>query len=131
MSVQLRVDLSEIEELGPKLARLDTQLQTEIAEGIQIKCKLVKSDAQMKCPVKTGFLRSTIYAKLLSFIPGSQRFLQIVIGAWAHYARFQEFGTRHIAPRMFIRKAFRERWPEIKTFIDYIIRKVIGEVGQT
>ena len=45
-------------------------------------------------PVETGFLRNSASVQMES------EFLAIVMWA-AHYARFQEFGTRWIAPKLF------------------------------
>jgi HK97 gp10 family phage protein len=49
-------------------------------------------------PVRTGYLRSTIYHKVEG--------LSLEAGATADYAPFQEFGTRRMAAHPFLRPAF-------------------------
>ena len=70
------------------------------------------------CPVRTGYLRSTIFFKSVGL-------LDFEFGASADYAVHQEFGTRFFAARPFIRpalEAYREElihtgWKAVKEAI--------------
>lgn len=60
--------------------------------------------AKEKVPVRTGYLRSTIYRVRSPFM-GRYTF---ILGAYAHYAGFVEFGTRKMAARPYLRPAIEE-----------------------
>jgi HK97 gp10 family phage protein len=124
MSIQIDSDVFGLYELEEKMARLDTQLFLEIQDTLQGEANLIASRAQFYAPIRTGFLRSTIYAVVTAF-------LHFKVGAWCYYAKFQEFGTRYIPAQRFLSRAFQEQWPRLKSRVDYIVRKVILEVGRT
>lgn len=102
------------------MLKLDTKLQLEVHEALRIGANLIKADAMRDCPVKTGFLRSTIYAIVKTI-------WVFAIGAWAFYGKFQEYGTRYIRARMFIQNAIKRRWPQVRDMIRRAIILAMSE----
>ena len=124
MAVQIDCDISGVDELQRKMELLDTKLQADIHERLQAEANLIKATAQSYAPVRTGFLRSTIYVVVTGL-------MHVKIGAWAFYAKYQEFGTRRTRGVHFLSRAFQEHWPRLRQAIDYVVDKVIGEVAAT
>jgi hypothetical protein len=62
----------------------------------------IRKDAQAYCPVRTGRLRESIH---VSSQRGTNKQLWYTIYSHLDYAVYQEYGTRHIAPRAFMGKA--------------------------
>jgi len=122
VSVQIRIDVSEIEDFARKMQRLPTGMQTEVHEALGITANLIKADAKGWAPVLTGFLRSTIYAKVI-------KQWVFVVGAWAYYARFQELGTRYIRAVRFLGRAVKRWWPRVRDMIQRAIVIAAGEAG--
>jgi len=69
----------------------------------------VKALAKQLVPVRTGYLRSTIYAKIQEWVAE--------IGAEAHYALFVEFGTRHMQAQPYLYPAIQEHLPQLEDII--------------
>jgi HK97 gp10 family phage protein len=67
------------------------------------------------CPVRTGYLRSTIYFEMTEQ-------LNYEFGAKADYAIFVEFGTWKMAAQPFIRPAYEAYQTEI---LDAVVRGII------
>ena len=74
----------------------------------------MKEYSQSICPVRTGFLRSSIYFKMLET-------LSYEFGAEADYALFVEMGTRFMAAQPFIR-------PAVEAYTSVILQAVIDAV---
>lgn len=62
----------------------------------------IRKDARSFCPVDTGRLRESIH---VSSQRDRNRQLFMTIHSYLDYAVYQEYGTRHIAPRAFMGKA--------------------------
>jgi len=69
----------------------------------------VKALAKQLVPVRTGYLRSTIYAKIQEWVAE--------IGAEAPYALFVEFGTRHMQAQPYLYPAIQEHLPQLEDII--------------
>jgi len=66
----------------------------------------VTERARAIVPVRTGYLRSTIYSERTGFLGWE-------VGASAFYAGFVEFGTRYMRARPYLRPAIEEKMPEV------------------
>ncbi len=99
------------------MSKVDTNMQIEVQDYLQGFGNLIKSDAIADAPERTGFLKSTIYARVKEWV--------LYIGAWADYAKFQEFGTRYIQGVHFISNAIQNRWPQISEFMNRAIKEAI------
>jgi len=82
----------------PLLQRIVARLKEVWTGELEAVGRAMVEYAQGICPVRTGYLRSTIYFHTVS--PLSFEF-----GASASYAVFVEMGTYRMAPRPFIRPA--------------------------
>ncbi len=81
---------------------------------------ITKDIAMQECPVRTGFLRSTIYYR-------SEGPFRYSVGATAGYAGYVEFGTQFMAAQPFLHPAF----IEVHTyFFDYIVREINEELDK-
>lgn len=74
-----------VQDLGYTLSTVDIVLYPKYAEGCRVFCDTFIAEAQIRCPVKTGFLRSTISA--------STDGTSMTCMAGADYAQYVEYGT--------------------------------------
>jgi HK97 gp10 family phage protein len=81
----------------------------------------VKAEAMRKVPVRTGYLRSTIYARV--------RDLVVQIGAEATYALFVELGTRKMRAQPYLWPAIQEYLPQLEELIREAIEFAKTEAG--
>lgn len=119
MSVELRLDVEGLETLREKLHRLDNCIKRKVGEAMLFEAEAMRNAARARCPVRTGRLRDSIYAKVQDWI--------IKLGATAPYAVFQEFGTRYIRPKEFLRNAVHLRLQSLINRINHAISDAAGE----
>ena len=74
-------------------------------EGLDLLGEMAEQKAKTYAPVRTGVLRESI-----RFI---RRGFEVLLSSRVFYAVFQEFGTRFIAPRLFMTRALEEIRPLI------------------
>lgn len=87
--------LGNIAARGPKAqARTMRNAETAAQEAAQ--------EARRLCPVDTGYLRSTIYGRVVADPTG----WRAVVGASADYAGFVEYGTSRQIAQPFLRPAY-------------------------
>ena len=98
-----------------KLIRLDEAMKRKVHEAMLFEAEAMKTMARERCPVRTGRLRDSIYAKVRDGI--------LQLGATAPYAIYQELGTRHIMPREFLKNAV---WLRMQSLVNRVNR-AIGE----
>jgi hypothetical protein len=72
-------------------------------------------------PVKTGYLRSTIYARVQNWVAE--------IGAEATYALFVELGTRRMQAHAYLYPAIQEYLPQLEDVICQAIDAAKAEAG--
>jgi hypothetical protein len=103
------------------LKSVSENLKAKVHEGIlNVGHAWMVPYAQSICPVRTGYLRSTIF-----FVPGE--ILEFSFGASADYAMPVELGHlsragRFIAPQPFIRPAIETYYPQI---LDAVVQAVM------
>ncbi|MEM0006816.1 MAG: HK97 gp10 family phage protein [Candidatus Bathyarchaeia archaeon] len=81
----------------------------------------VREYARSLAPVRTGYLRSTIYATVKDWVAE--------IGAEASYAMFVEFGTRHMKARPYLYPAIQEHLPRLEAVIVEALEHAASEAG--
>ena len=114
MSVEIDVDVSEAEAFLADFApELDAVLEEEIPAFMDEAVELARADA----PVKTGFLRATVFWECV----GDEWHLI----AGAGYAVYQEFGTRWIRAKLFLTHA----WEMVQASLDSFVDKVLGRLS--
>lgn len=121
MSVEMEMHLEGLHELREKLNRLDDGMKRNVHEAMQFEAEAMKNAARARCPVRTGRLRDSIYAKVHDWI--------LELGATAPYAVYQEFGTRYIQARRFLSNAVELRMRSLINRINQAIRQAIGEAS--
>jgi len=99
MSFKLEFEWKGIKELERTLSRAPPELRTLIHKRMEKKSGEVVLFAKHFVPVRTGYLRNTIYYRSIGF-------LQFLIEAYAYYAGFVEYGTSKIHARPYLRPAF-------------------------
>jgi len=115
VSVEMEIHVANLPALREKLARLDSTLKVKVQDAMEFEAEGMKNIARARCPVRTGRLRDSIYARVQDWI--------LQLGATAPYAVYQELGTRYIRPREFLKNAV---WLRMQSLINRINR-AIGE----
>jgi hypothetical protein len=99
LSATLRVKVENAQELAAMLREtFPGALDGNVQDAVQRVAQLMFAEAVRLCPVRTGYLQSTIRLEPR----GKWTFL---LSARAPYASFVEWGTRFIAPRLFMTRA--------------------------
>jgi len=114
------IDVENIDDFGRYMDKADTNIQLAVRAELQTFGDRIKSDAEKDAPVLTGFLRSTIYARVKEWV--------LYVGAWADYAKFQEYGTRYIRGLHFVSNAIQTHWSQIR---EYMARAVNDAIRRT
>ena len=81
----------------------------------------VKAEAQRIVPVRTGYLRSTIYAKVQEWV--------VEVGADAAYALFVELGTKYMQAHPYLYPAIQEYLPQLESVVIAAIEQAKVEAG--
>ena len=115
----MEMHIDGVADLRRKLNQLDDGMKIKVHEAMQFEADAMKNIARARCPVRTGRLRDSIYAKVKDWI--------LQLGATAPYAIFQELGTRYIRPRKFLKNAVSLR---IQSLINRINRAIKGAVRE-
>jgi HK97 gp10 family phage protein len=121
MAVEIMCEVSGVEEFKQAVQQLDSAMQKYVHELLVGWAADVKALAKQLAPVRTGYLRSSIYAKIQEWVAE--------IGAEATYAMFVEFGTRYMQARPYLFPAVEEYLPKIEQIILEAIDKAKAEAG--
>ena len=119
MSVDMEIHVHKLPALREKLIRLDEAMKRKVHEAMQFEAEAMKTMARERCPVRTGYLRDTIYAMVLDWL--------LKLGATAPYAVYQELGTRYIRPREFLKNAVSLRMKSLVNRINRVLAEAIKE----
>jgi len=123
MSVEMEMHIEGVPELREKLTRLDDSMKRNIQDLMQREAETMKDASRAMCPVRTGRLRESIFAKVEEWT--------VKLGATAPYAFYQEFGTRHIRPRRFLSNAVESRMQSLVNRVSEALRQAVGEASMT
>ena len=115
------MDVRGVEEVQVALSRLDASIQRRIHDQLISWAESVKRDAAAKAPVRTGYLRSTIYARVREWVAE--------VGAEATYSACVEFGTRYMRAQPFLYPALQESLPFLVQVLNGAIEAAKREVG--
>ncbi len=114
-------DVEGIEEFKTAIERFDGGMQRQVHVFLASWAADVKGEAMRLVPVRTGHLRSTIYAEIKEWI--------VEIGAEAAYALFVELGTRRMRAQPYLYPAIQEHLPRLKQIICEAIDAAKAEAG--
>ena len=106
MSVEITLDLAGAEEFKQAVARFDAEMQRQVREQLAKWAETVKTEAKRLVPVRTDYLRSTIFARIQEW--------NAEVGAEAAYAANVEFGTRYAMAQPFLNPAVQARLPGLE-----------------
>lgn len=123
MSVDMEMHIDGLPELREKLNQLDEGMKRNVHEAMQFEAESMKNVARSRCPVRTGRLRDSIYAKVRDWI--------LQLGATAPYAIYQELGTRYIRPRRFLKNAVSLRMQSLINRVNRAISQSMREASAT
>ncbi|TET19639.1 hypothetical protein E3J74_05995 [Candidatus Bathyarchaeota archaeon] len=118
---ELNVHIDGIPELRSRLNQLDEAMKEHVHYGLAFEGEKIANVARALCPVKTGYLRSTIFAKIEDWI--------LKVGASAHYAGYVEFGTRYMKARRFLSRAVELRMQSLVKVVHRAISWAIREAS--
>lgn len=103
------------------MQRLDSGMQRHVHRFLASWAADVKAQATKNAPIITGYLRSTIYAKIKEWV--------VDVGADAAYALFVELGTKHMQSHPYLYPAIQQYLPELETVIASAIEQAKTEAG--
>lgn len=95
-------------------------LKEEIRNILIDEAKQTVDDAKSRCPVKTGALRNSIAYR--ETVTGAQILVD------TSYWKYQEFGTRHITPKLFMTDSFSASVDRIRKRVEMLTLKTIQEI---
>ena len=121
MSVEISLDIDGIEKFQEAIRKFDSGMQRHVHRRLIGLAADIKAAARRKVPVRTGYLRSTIYAKVKEWVAE--------VGAEAAYAMYVELGTRYMRARPYLYPAIQEYLPHLETIISEAIEDAKREVG--
>jgi len=105
------------------MQRLDSGMQRHVHRQLVSWAADVKASARKLVPVRTGYLQSTIYAKISEWVAE--------IGADATYALFVELGTKYMQAQPYLYPAIQEHLPQLEAIITSAIEQAKTEAGLT
>ncbi len=103
------------------MQRFNRGMQQQVYRFLVSWAEEVKAQAQKLVPVKTGYLRSSIYAKVQEWVA--------TIGAEAAYGVFVEMGTRHMQAHPYLYPALQEHLPLLEKIILDALAAAKAEAG--
>jgi HK97 gp10 family phage protein len=121
MSVEVTLDVAGAEEFKQAAARFDAEVQRQVHAQLAEWAERVKTEAKRLVPVRTGYLRSTIFAQIQEWTAE--------VGAEAAYAANVEFGTRYAAAQPFLQPAVEACLPELERVLSAAVDLAKAEAG--
>jgi len=121
MAVEITCDVEGVEEFKVAMEQFDSGMQRHVHRQLASWAADVKALAKQLAPVRTGHLRSSIYAKISEWVTE--------IGAEATYALFVELGTRYMQARPYLYPAIQEHLPRLEEIICEAIDAAKAEAG--
>lgn len=121
MAVKISCRINGVKELQQSLQSFDQALQRNVHSQLASWAADVKAEAMRKAPVRTGYLRSSIYAKVQDWV--------VQLGAEATYALFVELGTRYMMAQPYLWPAIQEYLPQLEQLVKDAIKAAKREVA--
>lgn len=121
MSVEITLDLAGAAEFKQAIAQFDAEMQRQVHEQLAKWAETVKTEVTHLVPVRTGYLRSTIFARIQEW--------NTEVGAEAAYAANVEFGTRYAMAQPFLNPAVQAHLPELERVLVEALNLAKVEAG--
>lgn len=123
MSLKINLHIEGLKEFTAGCRKLSEALEKQLHNRLVSWAADVKALAKQLVPVRTGHLRSSIYANIKEWVAD--------IGAEATYAYFVELGTRHMKAQPYLEPAIKMHLPTLEQYIVDAINEAKREVGFT
>jgi len=101
------------------MQRFDSGMQRHVHSQLASWAEDVKAEAARQVPVRTGYLKSTIYTKI--------RERTAVIRAEATYPLFVELGTKYMQAHPYLYPAVEQFMPQLEATITAAIKQAQSE----
>ena len=121
MSVEINCYVEGVEEFQEALRNFDSAMQRQVHRQLASWAADVKALAKQLVPVRTGHLRSSIYAKISEWVAE--------VGAEAAYALFVEFGTYRMRAQPYLYPAIQRHLPRLESIILDALEAAKAEAG--
>jgi len=121
LSIEISCDVKGIEEFQRAMHNFDSAMQRQVHMQLASWAADVKALARQLVPVRTGYLRSTIYAKISEWVAE--------IGAEATYGLFVELGTHRMRAQPYLYPAIQQHLPRLEGIILDALDAARAEVG--
>jgi len=119
MSVEVEVEVEGSEEFKTAINKFDAEMQSRLHERLAEWAENVKTEASRLAPARTGYLRSTIYARTIGW--------EAQVGAEATYAASVEFGTSKAQAKPFLNPTVESRLPELERTVAEALETAAAE----
>ena len=116
MSIRLEVTGS-LQSFEAAMAGYIEKFPDTVAGAMRTVADRVMETANVLVPVRTGFLKSTLGYR-------QDTPLQLTFYATAPYAPWVEFGTRRVAPRLFLTRSIQQHQEEFPTQVQNMLQQL-------
>ena len=113
MAVEVSCTVKGIREFQAAMLSFDEAVKRHVHRQLASWVADVEAEAMRKAPVRTGHLRSSIYARVSEWV--------VRIGAEATYALYVELGTRYMMARPYL-------WPAIQQYLPRLEEMIVGAI---
>ncbi len=121
MSIEMQIDLIGTD-VQFKMEQLDASVKARVQQRLEEIAESIKETAQNLAPVRTGYLRSTIFTE-------TQAEWLVKVGAKAPYSAYVENGTRFTAAHYFLSNAIEEHRPQFADLVSQAVDEGIREAS--
>jgi len=122
MSVEMEMQFEGRDEFQLKMERTDASMKARVQQRLEELAESIKETAQRIAPVRTGYLRSTIFTEAAEWT--------VKVGASAPYAAYVEFGTRFMHGRRFLSQAVEAHRLQLVNFVGEAVNESIVEASR-
>jgi hypothetical protein len=121
MAIKVSCNIQGVREFQVALHTFESTMQKYVHAKLVGWAEDVKTEAMRRAPVKTGYLRSSIYSLVKDWV--------VNIGAEATYALFVELGTRTLQARPYLYPSIQQYLPQLEQAISEAIDAAKAEAG--
>ena len=121
MAVEISCDVQSVREFQEAMRTFQSGIRTYVHRNLVSWAADLKAEAMRRAPVRTGFLRSSIYAVVKDWV--------VNIGAEATYALFVEVGTRYMRARPYLYPSIQAHLPRLEQIVREAIEAAKAEAG--
>jgi len=122
MSVEMKIQFEGQDEFQLKIERIDASMKARVQQRLQELAESIKDTAQRIAPIRTGYLRSTIFTEATEWI--------VKVGASAPYAVYVEYGTRFMHGRRFLSQAVETHRLQLVNIVSEAVNESLVEASR-